>query len=308
MIQLYKAIWRVSWQRQIMLILLSLAIAALAAAPLEFQKRIINLLTEESLDKDLLFSLGAGMMGVILASLAFKWARGFLASVLGEDTVRLIRTRLLSEAEREETEGRPLGRGTLTTAISAEAEELGHFAGAAYSEPVVQIGTLVSVIAYISSTQPMLGLVALSMIVPQIAIVLISQRQVNLFVAARVRALRAATDQVSVERVREVTDEVMTRFDEIYDTRRRMFIWKMSAKFLLSAINGLGTVGVLMLGGWLVLEGQTDVGTVVAATTGLTRIQGPTTFLIAFYRQVSANRIKFDLLRELIAPQPDPAK
>ena len=57
-----------------------------------------------------------------------------------------------------------------------------------------------------------------------------------------------------------------------------MFLWKLSAKFLLSVINGAGTVGVLMLGGWLVLQGKTDVGTVVAATSGLSRIQGPPPF------------------------------
>ncbi|WP_419739987.1 hypothetical protein [Ruegeria sp.] len=83
-----------------------------------------------------------------------------------------------------------------------------------------------------------------------------------------------------------------------------MFLWKLSAKFLLSVINGAGTVGILMLGGWLVLEGKTDVGTVVAATSGLGRIQGPTAFLIAFYRQVSANRIKYELMLELFGPDP----
>ena len=57
---------------------------------------------------------------------------------------------------------------------------------------------------------------------------------------------------------------------------------------------------MLMLGGWLVLQGRTDVGTVVAATLGLSRLQGPTAFLIAFYRQVSANRVKFELLRDIL--------
>ncbi len=306
MIQLYKAIWRVSWRRQVLLVLLSLAIAALAAAPLEFQKRIVNLLTADSMDLDRLYLLGGGMLGVILVSLSAKSARGYLSGLLGEDVIRMIRRRLLSEAENDEANGKQLRRGTLTTAISAEAEELGKFAGAAYSEPVVQIGTLISVIAFISSTQPMLGLIALSMIVPQTVIVLISQRKVNIYVALRVRALRASTDHVNAEKLRDAAEEVLARFDEIYDTRRRMFMWKTSAKFLLSTINGLGTVSVLMLGGWLVLEGRTDVGTVVAATSGLSRIQGPTNFLIAFYRQVSSNRIKFELLRELIVPPPLP--
>jgi ABC-type bacteriocin/lantibiotic exporter with double-glycine peptidase domain len=82
-----------------------------------------------------------------------------------------------------------------------------------------------------------------------------------------------------------------------------MFLWKLSTKFGLSAINGLGTVSVLVLGGWLVIEGRTDVGTVVAATLGLSRLQAPTAFMMAFYRQVSATRVKYDLLREvMVAP------
>jgi ABC-type bacteriocin/lantibiotic exporter with double-glycine peptidase domain len=90
----------------------------------------------------------------------------------------------------------------------------------------------------------------------------------------------------------------MRDFDDIFETRRSIFIWKLSTKFLLSAIGGIGTVGVLTLGGALVIADKTDVGTVVAALIGLGRIQGPTGFLIAFYRQVSATRVKFDLLRD----------
>ena len=63
--------------------------------------------------------------------------------------------------------------------------------------------------------------------------------------------------------------------------------------------NGAGTIFIFMLGGLLVLEGRTDVGTVVAATLGLSRLQGPTGFLISFYREVSANRVKFELLKGL---------
>ncbi len=302
MLQLYAAIWRVSARRQIILILLSIGIAALAAAPLEFQKNIINHLTSDQMDQGELLAMGAGMMGVILLSLTLKWIMGYRAGVLGEDLIRLIRRRLLETATDADGNGNKIRQGTLSTAMSAEAEEVGKFAGGAFSDPVVQIGTLISVIGYISSTQPKLGIIALSMIAPQILLVLFTQRWVNRFVAERVRILRAASNRITEDDIREATDEVLAEFDAIFDTRRKMFLWKLSAKFCLSAINAAGTVGVLMLGGWLVLQGRTDVGTVVAATTGLARIQGPTTFLIAFYRQVSANRIKFELLREVIVP------
>ncbi len=305
MFRLYRAIWRASAGRQVILILLSLAVAALAAVPLEFQRDIINHLTSADVGVERLLTLGAGMMAVILLSLALKWVLGYRAGTLGEDLIRLIRQRLLVRAADLNQTGGSFRKGTMSTAVSAEAEELGKFAGGAFSDPVVQIGTLISVIGYISSTQPGLGLIAFSMILPQIIIVLVSQRRVNVFVAERVRILRNSTDRLTTEDIEAVSTDIDALFDEIYETRRRMFIWKLSAKFLLSVINGAGTVGILMLGGWLVLHGRTDVGTVVAATSGLTRIQGPTAFLIAFYRQVSANRIKFELMLELFGPDPE---
>jgi ABC-type bacteriocin/lantibiotic exporter with double-glycine peptidase domain len=298
-LQLYSAIWRVSARRQIVLILLSLAIAALAAAPLKFQQDIVNLLTEGAFDKAELFLLGSGMISVILLSLGLKWLMGYRSQILGEDVIRLIRKRLLQGAVEEEgTHGR-IRTGTLSTAISAEAEELGKFTGAAISQPVMQLGTLVSVIGFIASTQPGLGIVALSMLVPQIAIVGFTQNKVNALLAERVKILRRATDRLTDDELRTAVTAVQEDFDRIYGVRRTMFHWKLSTKFILSAINGAGTVFVFILGGLLVLDGRTDVGTVVAATLGLSRLQGPTAFLIAFYREVSANRVKFELLRSL---------
>jgi len=301
--QLYLAIWRVSGRRQLVLIALSIAIAALAALPLKFQQEIVNALTDGEATAQTLFLLGAGMMVAILVSLALKWLMGLRSGVLGEDIIRLLRQRLYRDTNRNQREPGSIQTGTLTTAISAEAEELGKFAGSAYSEPVVQIGTLISVIGFIASTQPGLGAIALAMIAPQVLLVLFTQGQINTLVARRVHILRQATSQIGADDANAVVQAVLEEFDDIFETRRRMFVWKLSTKFLLSTINGAGTVAVLMLGGWMVLQGRTDVGTVVAATLGLARLQAPTAFLIAFYRQASANRVKFELLREIL-PRP----
>jgi len=302
LIELYLAVWRISGSRQIILILLSVAIAAMAAVPLAFQKEIINLLTLPGPSASKLFMLGAGMMAATLLSLVLKWLMGHRASILGEDTIRYIRELLYTGSAQPGPS--PVPTGTLTTAISSEAEELGKFAGGAFSEPVVQVGTLISVIGFIAATQPGLGMIALAMIAPQVVLVLITQRRINALVGERVKILRGATNQMIATRIGEVEQLVLDDFDAIFETRRRMFLWKLSTKFLLSSINGAGMVAVLMLGGWLVLQERTDVGTVVAATMGLGRIQGPTAFLIAFYRQVSATRVKFELLRDVIPRKP----
>lgn len=308
MFSLYSEIWRVSGRRQIVLILLSIAIAGLAAVPLSFQKDIINELTSDSLKTDVLIRLCTGMMLVILLSLSLKWMLGYRVSILGEDITRLLRNIVYSGSNQDKSNGLSgIPTGTLSTVISAESEELGKFAGGAFSEPVVQIGTLISVIGYIAATQPVLGMIALTMIIPQIILVLSTQRPVNNLVASRVRILRHSTDLITTTQADGIVQEVLDEFDAIYETRRHIFLWKLSTKFVLSAINGAGTVAVLLLGGFIVIEGRTDVGTVVAATIGLGRLQGPTAFLIAFYRQVSATRVKFELLQGL-RQNPETAK
>ena len=308
MFRMYSAIWRISWQRQIVLIILSIIIAGLAAVPLEYQKDIVNHLTDRSADQNELLRLCIEMFALILLSLGFKWVLGFRSGTLGEDTIRFLRARIYDNAvEKFKGDRRDLKEGTLATMISAEAEELGKFTGGAFSDPVVQIGTLLSVISFIAASQPGLGLLALCIITPQALLVLLTQKQVNRLVAERVHVLRRSTDAVLASELRTVSQSVMEDFDRIYETRRRMFVWKLSTKFVISALSGGGTVAVLLLGGWLVIDGRTDVGTVVAATAGLARLQGPTTFLIAFYRQVSATRVKFELLREMAARDQRPA-
>ncbi len=296
MIELYRAIWRATGRRQILLIVLSLGIAALAAVPLDYQKNIVNGLTAASLNASELLSLALAMGFFILLSLAMKWLLGLRASLLGEDVIRQVRTRICVMSREPKEQDKSVSEGTLATMVSAEAEELGKFTGSAICEPLLQAGTLVVVIGYIVANQPALGLIAALMILPQVLIVLSVQKQVNALISARVRTLRSATDRIV--NGQDKLDQITAEFDEIYEARSNMFLWKQSSKFFLSALNGLGTVAVLLLGGWQVLEGNTDVGTIVAAVAGLARIQGPTNYLIGFYREVSATTVKFDLLRE----------
>jgi len=297
---LFKTIWRVTGRQQIVLIVLSLVVAGLAAVPLDYQKEIINGLSG-GLTAGALLRLGAELMGVIFLSLALKWALGYQASIVGESVIKRIRSRIYTDYSNASTDGAAgMKAGTLVTMLSAEAEDMGKFVGSAFSEPFLQLGTLIGVIGYIGATQPRLGALALLIILPQAIIVLATQRHINARVSERVIVLRRATNQITQAQSRQIEQAVLDDFDAIYETRRKIFIWKLSTKFALSGINGAGTVGILMLGGWLVIEGRSDVGTVVAATVGLGRLQQPWSQLIAYYRNVSAIRVKFELLREAL--------
>jgi len=187
-------------------------------------------------------------------------------------------------------------RGTLVTMLAAEAEVVGSFAGSALAAPLMQLGTLISVVAFILASQPWLGVLALGIVVPQAGFVMAMQNRLNQRVRQRVQALRDASDRVSDSDLARVEADVVADFQDVFVTARRIYILKLSVKFALGAISVTGAVGILLLGGWLVLNGRSDVGTVTASLTGLTRIEGPWRELIAFFRNASTVRVKYAML------------
>ena len=217
----------------------------------------------------------------------------------------LIRERLYANYVSDAAEGTAdlPRRGTLVTMLSAEAEAVGAFAGAAIATPLMQIGTLISVIVFILASQPWLGMLALAVVVPQAAIVGALQSRINHRVRERVQSLRDASDRISDSDLARVEDAVVADFRQVFETRRRIYLLKLSSKFALSVLSALGVVGVLFLGGWLVLHGRSDVGTVVASLTGLSRIEGPWRDLVAFFRTASTIRVKFAMLRSSVMPR-----
>ncbi len=294
MIELYRRIWAISAREQIVLIILSLLIAALAAMPLQFQKTIINGLTE-SMDRNRLLILCIGYLGVVLLTSSFRFAMDYRSAVLSENVIRRIRGRIYNE--RMNLSGSDKDpRGKLVTMIASEAEELGRYAGHALAEPLLQFGTLVSVIAFIAATQPFLGLLLVLVILPQAVIVMSLQKRVNERVAEHLQVLRRATGRITAEELATTQQAILDDFDKIFEIQRRSFGLKISMKFALHIIFGLGVVGIMLLGGLLFLDGRTDIGSVVASLTALHRVNDPWHALISIFREVSAVRVRYDLL------------
>ncbi|MDF2810163.1 MAG: hypothetical protein K0S56_1194 [Microvirga sp.] len=297
----YRRIWQISAPTQIVLIGLSIAVSVLAAAPLHFQRELVNGLTYGISLSELLI-LGGQYALTILLTIILKGVLKYRSARLGESIVRRIRRRIFSDYARDRRDGAPsrFTPGTLVSMLTAEAEGVGHFVGEAIAAPLVQIGTLCSVLLYIGAGEPILGLFIFAVVAPQVVIIAVVQKPMNGLVRTRLELLRTSADR-AVHTERSWPDEaVLEAFDGVYDVRRKIQILKLSLKSALNALTALGTVGTLVLGGWLVLQGETDVGTVVAALSGLTRIARPWNDLITFYRTLNTVRVRFELLEETI--------
>jgi ABC-type bacteriocin/lantibiotic exporter with double-glycine peptidase domain len=302
LLDLYRAVWRVTGRQQLTLIGLSVIVAALAAAPLKFQQLVVNRLVEGA-DIGRVAWLCAGLLAVALLGSGLKFVLNLRLSVLGERIVLLVRERLYALYVGNASL-RAMGtakRGTLVTMLAAEAEAIGSFAGSAIASPLMQIGTLISVIGFILASQPWLGVLALGIVLPQAGIVVAMQRRLNQRVRERVQSLRDASDRISASDLARVEEEVVADFREVFETARSIYLLKLSSKLALNVISVTGAVGLLFLGGWLVLRGRSDVGTVMASLTGLTRIEGPWRELVAFFRQASTVRVRYAMLVSAIA-------
>ncbi len=293
----YVRIWRNTARAQIYLVVLSLIVAALAAAPLQFQKDIINSLGPD-LETNRLLLLCGGYLSVIVVTNIFKFALNYRSSLLGEDTIRRIRASIYGAHHDPDAKRKP-NTGTLATIIAAEAEEVGRFVGQAVANPLLQVGTLFSVVSYVAATQPYLGAFLVFIILPQAAIVLLLQERVNRRVKERTIVLRQASSEISDEEllgIHHAQEKILDDFDEIFVTRRGIFKLKLAMKMAMNVISGIGLVGILLIGGLLMKNGHSDVGTVVASISALERINAPWRLLLNFYKELSAARVKFELI------------
>ena len=196
----YEYVWRSSSPRQIVLIVLALMAALLAMAPLELQRHIINTLAGRERVEKLAWLCGAYLIAALVIS-GLKYTVNIKSAGLGEFMIRSLREKILSSGPASRS-NKPPGEtakdesGTIVTMIAAEAEAVGKFVGDCISTPIVQAGTLLSVLGYMLYVEPLLGLVVLLIAVPQFFIVPIIQRRINTQVRERVRTLRHAGDLI----------------------------------------------------------------------------------------------------------------
>jgi ABC-type multidrug transport system fused ATPase/permease subunit len=303
----YKYVWLSTGRRQIPLIILAILAAVVTMLPLELQRHIINSLAGRE-KADRLFLLCAGYLAAAWSISGLRYLLNTRSAGLGESTILVLR-RDIHGAVRPLSGGRQGGAGgtyqagTFVAMISSEAEAVGKLVGECISTPLVQAGTLTSVLGYMLWTQPDLGLVVLLIAVPQVLVAPLVQRRINILVKTRVGELRHAGDMVVDEMrtgTRDRAAEVLQSFETIFGVRLRVFKLKFGMKLTINGLQSLGVFILLLDGGMMVLRGRTEIGIVVAFISGLDRVVDPLRELIAFLRSTSVAKVQYDMIGETL--------
>jgi ABC-type bacteriocin/lantibiotic exporter with double-glycine peptidase domain len=297
---------------QIWLSVLTVAVFLLTMVPLELQRRVVNdAIGSRDLQAILLLCLT--YVAVVLVQGGLKlWLNIYRARVSEAATrhLRLLVQKLCDDQEREPAEGGPHDGVKISVAV-AEVDPVGGFIGLSVSEPLLHGGILLSVFGYMLFLQPMMALVCLGVFVPQIVFVPLMQREINRRTKSRIKVLRKVSvglvesangepDSAPSELCDDTADIYQRRTDRIYELDMRIFKLKFTMNFLMNSLQHLAVAAILFVGGWFVVQGRTEVGTVVAFISGLDRVNDPWGDLVNYFREMSTARVKYRMVAKAL--------
>jgi ABC-type multidrug transport system fused ATPase/permease subunit len=178
--------------------------------------------------------------------------------------------------------------GVKISIIVSEVESVGGFVGSSFSEPMLSGGILLSILGYMIFTQPWMALIALLIFCPQLLFIPFLQDAINLRTKRRIQTMRALSVDIVDDTPDEARERTKTTFrrriKDVYRLNMQIYMRKFGMNFLMNLLYTLGVIGILAVGGWLLLQGRTEVGTIVAFISGLSRMNGPWGDLVNYFR------------------------
>jgi putative ABC transport system ATP-binding protein len=252
-----------------------------------------------------LFALTFAFLSLIIVNGGLRLQINTMKGWLGERMLRRLRYALFDRILRF-----PLARfrrtksAELATMIKDEVEPLGGFVGESLITPLSLAGEALTALFFILFQHLYLGMVALGVVAAQAVIIPRARRQ--LLVLARQRQLGA---RQLAGRIAEVADgvtevhahdtsnyeraEISSRLGGIFRIRFEFYQRKFMIKFLNNVLSQVGPFLFYLVGGYLVIAGRLDIGTLVAVIAAYKDLPSPIKELIDWDQQRLDVQIKY---------------
>jgi ABC-type bacteriocin/lantibiotic exporter with double-glycine peptidase domain len=267
------------------------------------QRRIVNDLVKHR-PFSWVVALCAVYAATVLVQGGTKLALNIYRSWVGERAKRDLRRRVHTFVETPAAASPAAeAQGIAVSMIVAEVEPIGGFVGESVSEPLLQVGIMLSVLSYLTHIDPWMALAAFGLFVPQIVFVPLLQAAVNRRTGARIRVLR----QLGISMIAgnggaddESSPADDRRIEQAFALDMGIFKLKFTMNFLMNICNHLQIISALLVGGWWVYTGNIEIGGVVAFISGIGRLNDPWGDLVNYFRDVNVTQIKYRLLADAV--------
>ncbi len=298
--ELYRYIWKVSARSQVILSALSIAVFLLELVPLELQRRIVNGAVERQ-GFPFILTLCLIYVAVALVHGGLKLVLNVYRGSVSEAANLRLRMQISpTETADSATQNGSEEKGVKISIVVSEVEAVGGFVGSSFCDPLLNAGILLSVFGYMLYVQAWMALVALLILCPQLLFIPFLQEAINRRTKRRIEKLRSVSVDIvdeGADGARERTQKTFRRrIKDVYRLNMQIFLRKFGMNFLMNLLYSLGVIGILAVGGWLLMQGRTEVGTIVAFISGLARMNDPWRDLVNYFRDLTNAGLKYRMI------------
>ncbi|UCH21608.1 MAG: ABC transporter ATP-binding protein/permease [Deltaproteobacteria bacterium] len=309
-------VWTSSLKLQVILILIIMIEVFARVIPLEMQKRIIN--EAINLRKiDLLFMYCGIYLAAVIAAGMLKYLNNIIQTIIGQRALADIRKALYHYILTLPLNFfRKTQPGMVVSSLITELTTSGNFVGMAVSVPITNVLTLLAFAGYLIWLHPLLALVSLSIYPIVIFLVPILQKRSNKANKKRVDAGRNLSSKIaeSITGIHEIQgngafDLENQKYDRLIDRLLKIrIVWTLYAqgvKTLNNFFTNLSPFLIFILGGYLAMKGQLELGALVAFLSAQEKLYTPWKELIQFYQVYQDASVRYKRTMEYYDTLPD---
>jgi len=330
---IFQFIWRYSRKQQIMIMLMTASSLPFLYMVLDLPKYIINdaidgkafpkvFMGFEFNQIEYLMLLCAGLLVLIFINAFFSMTINTYKGVSSERLIRRLRYQLYDSILRfPPRHFQKVSPPEISSMITAEVEPMGNFISDSFSLPMVQGGTMATILFFMVVEDPILGLVAVSMVPIQAWLIPKLQAKVTALGRRRINKARKLAGWVG-ESVLGVGDihtndasnymqaSLSRKLGNIFSIRYQLYQKKFFMKALNNFLSQLTPLFFYSVGGYLIIQGDLSLGALVAVLAAYARFTTPWRQLLKYYQTLNDVKIKYELLIENFQPAAmlDPAR
>jgi len=301
---------------QIILLVVVAGVVFARVLPLEMQKRIINDAINYKKYNDLIYYCLIYLLSVITAS-GLKLAINYLQAVIGERAMVAMRQALYEHILTLPLDFfRTTQPGMVVSSLMTELSAAGLFAGMALAVPLTNILTLLAFAVYLIWLHPTLAAATLCIYPMVVFLIPVLQKRSNKANRLRVDLARKVSSHIaeSVTGIAEVqvhgayrqeTRRYNRLVKQLQDIRVRWALLKFGIKTTNNFFVSLGPFIVFIFGGYLVMVGQLELGSMVAFLSAQEKLYDPWKELIQAYQVYQDAKVRYDRTMQQFDTVPD---
>jgi ABC-type multidrug transport system fused ATPase/permease subunit len=285
-------------------VLAAILTVLIRVVPLEMQKRIVNQAISMKVFDLLLVYCGIYLAAVVCAG-ALKYAISYLQTIIGQRALTAMRQELYRHVlSLPLSFFRKTQPGMVVQSFASELATAGDFIGMAVAVPIVSILSLIAFTVYLLWLNPLLALVSFAIYPLAIFVLPALQRRANQENKKRVDVSREYSGKIAeaVSGIHEIQGNAAFRlecgkFDSLANKLMKIRItWNLYRQGMKVSSNFFSSISpfvIFLLGGWLSISGELELGSLVAFLSAQEKLFDPWRELIDVYQSYQEASVSY---------------